>query len=366
MSQRPAPAPPAERQAKADDSVVFSVSDLRAVAASSFSSAPRPPAETNAARGSREADNTGIVNIGALLSANKKVEEARAEPAAAAPAPSLPPAPMQQTTDAFAMNAAAQSWDEDDLPSVAGVHGKGRLAMSVAVVALVVLGGILGVRSLNKGAGTETPAVVATAVTTPVSTPAPAAQDSQAHNGVPRLQASAFAPRLSARAARSAPRAERRAGRRHARQQARPRNARARRRVASGARKEAAVRQPTAKPVSSDKASMDSLLEGALTGRTSKRASSSDDLPRTPSRGATKAAFGKLSNAVHTCAGGRSGVAPVRVTVSGATGRATRAQVMGTYSSGPVGACVKRIVMTRLSLPKFSRPTLQVTYPFKL
>ena len=62
---------------------------------------------------------------------------------------------------------------------------------------------------------------------------------------------------------------------------------------------------------------------------------------------------------------GRSGVATVRVTFTGSSGRVTTAIVEGQFAGTPQGSCVARAVRAA-SVPRFAQPTVSVVYPFTL
>jgi predicted Zn finger-like uncharacterized protein len=116
--------------------------------------------------------------------------------------------------------------------------------------------------------------------------------------------------------------------------------------------------------------SIDDLLGEALAGpgKGGKPAeaapASSADLPKSPSRDQVKSAMASVKDAVNACnKGGPGGLAIVEVSVAGATGRVTNAQVKGV--TGPLGSCVAQAVR-RAQFPKFQSGVFKVAYPFKL
>jgi len=74
-------------------------------------------------------------------------------------------------------------------------------------------------------------------------------------------------------------------------------------------------------------------------------------------------AMSGVKNAVGACAKGQTGVAFVNVSVAGATGRVTAAEVTGI--TGPAGSCIAKAVRGA-SFPKFQQRVFKVKYPFKL
>ncbi len=77
------------------------------------------------------------------------------------------------------------------------------------------------------------------------------------------------------------------------------------------------------------------------------------------------AALGSVRPAVAACAGGRGGVATVRVTFAGASGRVTTAVVEGAFAGSSEGSCIARAVRAA-SVPPFEQPTASVSFPFQL
>jgi hypothetical protein len=126
-------------------------------------------------------------------------------------------------------------------------------------------------------------------------------------------------------------------------------------------------REAPAKP--SGPKSIDELLDGALSGSSSGKAKAAADtapkanLQETPSRDQVMSAMNSVKPAVASCAQGQSGVAMVTVSVAGETGRVTNAQVSGV--TGPAGSCVAQAVR-KAQFPKFANKVFKVQYPFKL
>ena len=119
---------------------------------------------------------------------------------------------------------------------------------------------------------------------------------------------------------------------------------------------------------------IDSLLEAALSGNGSGGArarpsggssGASESLPDTPPRDAVGTTLRSVEGAVQRCGEGQHGVAMTAVTISGATGRVTSANVSGQFAGTPIGSCVARAVRGA-RFPRFSRPTFQVSFPYRL
>jgi hypothetical protein len=134
------------------------------------------------------------------------------------------------------------------------------------------------------------------------------------------------------------------------------------------AKPEPAVEKAPPKPTGPR--SIDDLLDGALGGPGSPSkpkpaaAPVASNLPDLPSRDDVVSAMGGVKNAVSACAQGQAGtVAFVNVSVAGATGRVTSAEVTGV--TGPAGSCIAKAVRSA-NFPKFAQKVFKVKYPFKL
>lgn len=88
-------------------------------------------------------------------------------------------------------------------------------------------------------------------------------------------------------------------------------------------------------------------------------------MPDAPSRADVIAAMASVRRAVATCAVGRGGVAQVRVTFSGPSGRVMNAVMEGQFAGTPQGSCIARAVRAA-SVPRFSQPSVTVSYPFQI
>jgi hypothetical protein len=83
-----------------------------------------------------------------------------------------------------------------------------------------------------------------------------------------------------------------------------------------------------------------------------------------PSRADVLAAMRGVSAGVRACAPGRTGTVTISI-VFASSGRVTTAQVGPPLAGTPEGSCMARVVRAA-TVPGFSRPTFQVSYPFSL
>jgi predicted Zn finger-like uncharacterized protein len=123
--------------------------------------------------------------------------------------------------------------------------------------------------------------------------------------------------------------------------------------------------------------SIDALLEGALGGGGARRGSSGSSsaapsapagdasLPATPGRSDVVTAMSGVQGAVTACGTGEHGVASVQISVTGSTGRVANATVGGQFAGTPVGSCIARAVRGA-TFPHFRNPTFSFTYPFRI
>ena len=118
---------------------------------------------------------------------------------------------------------------------------------------------------------------------------------------------------------------------------------------------------------------IDSLLDQALGpmggggARATPMASSGGGAsrPEQPPRDSVASGLRSVAGAVAACGQGQHGVANTTVTISGSTGRVSNAQVTGQFAGTPIGSCVARAVRGA-RFPRFSRPTFQVSFPYRL
>ncbi|MFI5306301.1 MAG: GYF domain-containing protein [Polyangiales bacterium] len=117
--------------------------------------------------------------------------------------------------------------------------------------------------------------------------------------------------------------------------------------------------------------SIDELLDDAIPVKEKKAGggaaeASNAALPETPSRDQVIAAMRDVQAEVQACADGQSvevSSANVSMTISGASGHVSSAQVSGI--GGTVGSCIARAVRGA-SFPKFAKAQFSINFPFKL
>jgi len=88
------------------------------------------------------------------------------------------------------------------------------------------------------------------------------------------------------------------------------------------------------------------------------------ELPLQPSREQIKSGIEAVRAALQSCAGVLHGTVTARLTIA-ATGRVTSATIEGAFAGMPEGSCMAR-ALRNASFVRFSSPSLQVTYPFRL
>lgn len=89
------------------------------------------------------------------------------------------------------------------------------------------------------------------------------------------------------------------------------------------------------------------------------------DLPATPEQSEVRSALESVRSAVTACAAGQHGLANIRVTFSGSSGRVSNVNVEGVFAGTPLGSCMARAVRAA-RVPHFSDPSLVVLYPYAL
>ncbi len=87
--------------------------------------------------------------------------------------------------------------------------------------------------------------------------------------------------------------------------------------------------------------------------------------PAQPSRSDVTRVLGGLSGQVTACGNGESGMALVRMTINGSTGRVATVEVSGSVEGTPAGNCIAG-VMRGARFPLFSSDTFRVAYPYRL
>jgi hypothetical protein len=83
-----------------------------------------------------------------------------------------------------------------------------------------------------------------------------------------------------------------------------------------------------------------------------------------PSRAEIQGVIESARNALQACAGNQHGTFTARVTITGA-GRVAEATIEGAFAGSPQGSCMARS-LRGVVFPRFSSPSLQVSYPFRM
>ena len=124
-----------------------------------------------------------------------------------------------------------------------------------------------------------------------------------------------------------------------------------------------------AKPakVQPESRSIDDLLEGAVAAKKTGGAPAAEPAKaEAPSRNDVLASMRKIEAEVRACAANEAtpitGTANVALTVVGATGKVTNAEVSGI--TGQVGSCIARVARTATFSP-FTRDRFSVTFPYR-
>ena len=122
--------------------------------------------------------------------------------------------------------------------------------------------------------------------------------------------------------------------------------------------------------------SIDNLLDNALRGSGGRQPAAREaaptpapaadsSLPERPDSSAVRAAISAVQPAVSACAQGQHGLATTSITVSGPSGRVSNANVTGQFAGTPQGTCVARAVRGA-RFPRFRQEQFTISYPFRL
>ena len=348
--------------ARNENSVLFSLKNLQALATGSMPPAPGPSTRPGYAAG----EGSGLIDIRALASTTGVA----AEPS------------KRSEKDALLSLGSAQAGAFGALGSpMLAPPGKaedegGKKHLMVAIIAgfaLLAAAGI-GIAFIMKPAVVPpAPVVTPIAPLPPTAAPQPqAAAPAPSSAAEPPSEGEKRAAEAAAQAAMAARKPEPSAddskhnrggpGTRHV-EKAEP--------AAIAAKPEA---EPTTKPEKSPRkasgsSSIDDLLNGALNGKAPAGASKSSEpaasanLPDKPTREDVISAMKGVTDAVKACGKGQSGVAFANISVSGKTGRVGNVEVTGI--TGEAGSCIAKAVR-KASFPKFKSETFQVKFPFRL
>jgi predicted Zn finger-like uncharacterized protein len=336
-----------------ENSVLFSLSNLQALATgssapatSSGSSRPKP--------GMASGEGSGLIDIRALASATQAVPE-RANGHS-----------KERVEDLLAVGSVNSTFSASTLAAPVAQEKPDRskflmFGMGGAILALAAAVGYLAMR--------EPPAQATASLT---NTPSPAAQAAVAPTPTAPTAAAPSEPAEEAEEKDDKPGAAARDN-----DSSRDRGSKPKRSGGGGDAPRAAADKPASaepaapvsKPSSSGDKSIDDLLNSALGGEAKPKPAASKpaaaDLPQSPSRDEVISAMKGVSGAVSACGNGQSGVAMCKISVSGATGKVTNVDVSGQFAGTPVASCVTRAV-SKAKFPKFQQSSFSVSYPFKL
>lgn len=348
-----------------ENSVLFSLSNLQALATGTSSASTSAPRKAGMAQG----EGSGLIDIRALASASQAMSE-------------RPNGQSKERVEDLLAVGSVNTFSASTLaaPVVQEKPDRSKFLMFGMGSAILALGVAVAYLALRE------PAASATAV---VNTPAPVAQAAVA----PSEQGPTAAAAPTAVAATTERPTEKVAAPREQeseeeRERERERTAAARpgaKKSGGGGSSDARAADKTASaapaPAPASKAassttgdkSIDDLLDSALGGKPSKPAATkaaatatpSASLPQTPSRDDVLAAMKAVAPRVSACGGGQTGVAMTKVTVAGATGKVTNVDVSGQFAGTPAAACIAREV-SKAKFNKFQQATFSVNYPFKI
>ncbi len=351
--------------ARNENSVLFSLKNLQALATGSSSGSMPPAAMATPGRaGLASGEGSGLIDIRALASA----------------------AGIGQTDEQFA--------DRDELLAMGSKTGAfGTLGSPMAPAAPIdeggrnklvfaILGGaaflaiaMIAVAFIFRDTGPVQPAaaIATVAPSTEVESPAEAtsAEKTQPGEKEENLSEGELAARAAAQEEQSNTNSNKSSSRRK-------RSSSTSSSSSSSSQKSASAKlpekksepEPPVKKRSTGKESIDDLLAGALSPsaraearKTSKPAEpAGPKLPSKPSRDDVLRTLRKVQPAVQECAKGQSGVAMADIVVA-SSGRVKNVRV--TRVKGAVAGCVARAVR-KARFPKFSSPEFSVSFPFRL
>lgn len=367
VSSSPSPRLSAERAmtgARNENSVLFSLKNLQALATGSGTPSGAPaPAAAAAAGGFAGGEGSGLIDIRALASTTGVGENGSAA-GAKDELLSIGSAGGAFGTLGSPMLAPASSDDDGNKKMMLWAIVAGVAMLSIAAVAIVY---VLRPQpqAASQGIGLI-PSAAAVAPVVPQATPtaaaaAPAAP-SEGELAAQKAAAETKEPEKTSSGSSSGSSSH------HHRESSGSTGK-------SGSEPASAIPELTEKkappPSKSGPKSIDELLDGALnSSSTPAKAkpsggsdSASSNLQDTPTRDQAKAAMDAVKPAVQACSKGETGVAIVDVSVAGTTGRVTTAQVKGV--TGPAGSCIAQAVR-KANFPKFKQAVFKLSYPFKL
>lgn len=358
-------APPAEPSltgTRNESSVLFSLSNLKALSTAAPSEPAAREPSTPAASGVRDGapratgDGSGLIDIRALAAATA----APASAPSARPVDDLlalgPSAPLLASPLGAPVLVPAKREGASRGVVVLVVGAAGVVVAAAAAVIVVVLA-TQGDGSARADVPPEP--VVARAVVETAPAPEPRVE-------LPRAEA----PRAEAPSVEEtppAPSSETEAAPAVAATPRAPREAeRAPRRSPREAPTEQQASLAPRQPERQGQRDIGQLIDDAIDpGAPRPRERTAETLPAAPSRPDVVGAMGRVAGPVRACGGGARGVVPVRIVFSGATGRVQSAEVIGGSAPPDARSCIARAVR-EASVPRFTQSTFRVDYPFAL
>lgn len=339
-----------------ETSVLFSLSNLQALAtgneASSPSSAAKPAAPAaQASVGQAAGDGSGLIDIRALASAAEAPKPAPVSATAGSGAVddllAIGTGPAVGTGLGAPIIAPPPVEKETKAPNPKGLYA----VIGVLAVGLVGAVAYFATREPEKVVVTQEAPAPATPSDAAPTAPTTVAAGADQGAAPPEAAPSAAGPSETSMAAGSS-----------SSSRERDRSAGGRTREASSQMTaEAAPTAMTEEPASSMRsADLDSLMNDVIGTSSMTSQASSSNLPSQPSRDAVRRALGGRAGAVNAC--GDGGTAMAAVTFS-SSGRVSSVRVSGV--TGSVASCVQRAVRGA-RVPPFSRSSFSVNFPYRL
>lgn len=350
--------------ARNENSVLFSLKNLQALATGSSTPSAAPVASASAASaGFASGEGSGLIDIRALASATGVgTGHGGGE---------------GDKDELLAMGGQGAAFGALGSPMLAPVAeesdggNKTLLLASIIGGAVVLAGGLVAFAMLSRPeAPPPAPAVVAPAAAATAAAPQAAAEKPAPEE--PEAEEPKSEGELAALKAKEAAEEEEDKDDDRRRERSHSSSSKPRKRATSGSTersepKEESAPAPKPKPRGGS-SSLDDLLNAAVGGGGGKAARKAEpepdaNLPDKPSRNDVIKAMNGVKDAVSACAKGASGVAFANITVAGSTGRVKSAEIEG--QTGAVGSCIARAVR-KARFPKFKSNTFQIKYPFRL
>ncbi len=351
--------------ARHENSVLFSLSNLQALAMGGKPAAAAPVAASSgspAASGAEEpgTDGSGLIDIRSMASTPAPAGMGPSAPAGADSLPDLGGYASPIAAAPVLMPTASEERPKWLIPTIAGVGG----TLIVTVIVLVVF------------------LVVRKPETTIVAAKTPTASQQAANTAAPKApEKGTSADDVAKKSAESDPEAKA--------EEKKPTAvaAKAKRRKSKARRARKSSRATTPRAAAPERRSrrrstkpkrkgdeLDRLIDGAIDGkqpraRTRKRptaAAPDPNLPKSLGRSDIQRGMQRIKGRVQACYDKFRvpGMATAKVTI-GRKGRLTAAVIKGRFAATPTGACVRSAVMSA-KFPKFSGSPIKIQYPFVL